>query len=67
MAKKTVVPVWEKFSLTMEEASEYFGIGTGRIREITNEDNCPFVLWVGCKRLIKRQKFEEYLAGIKQI
>ena len=29
-------------------------IGTGKLREITNDKNCNFVLWVGNKRLIKK-------------
>lgn len=56
------VPIWNKSNLTIEEASAYFGIGVKKIRELTNNDNCPFVLWVGNKRLIKRVKFEEYLS-----
>ena len=59
MAKE--VPIWEKSNLTLEEAAAYSGIGTGKLREITNDKNCNFVLWVGNKRLIKRRKFEKYL------
>lgn len=55
------VPVWEKSNLTLEEAAAYFGIGTGKLRQITNGEHCPYVLWVGNKRLIKRVPFEEYL------
>lgn len=60
-----MVFVWS--SLTKGEAAQYFGIGTSKLRELSNEDNCPFVLWVGSKRLIKRQKLEEYLLGLKSI
>lgn len=55
------VPVWEKANLTVEEAAAYFNIGTKKIREITNNDGCKFVLWIGNKRLIKRKQFEDYL------
>lgn len=55
------VPIWEKLNLTMEEAAAYSNIGINKIREISNEDTCPFVLWVGNKRLIKRRKFDEYI------
>lgn len=55
------VPIWEKLNLTIEEASEYSNIGVNKIREISNDDNCPFVLWIGNKRLIKRRKFDEYI------
>lgn len=55
------VPVWEKANLTLEEAAAYFGIGINKLREITNDDKCKFVLWVGNKRLIKRKQCEIYL------
>ena len=51
------VPIWEKANLTIEEAAAYFGIGTNKLRAMTDGENCPFVLWVGSKRLIKRRKF----------
>lgn len=56
-----VVPIWEKSNLTLEEAAAYSGIGTGKLREITNDKNCNFVLWVGNKRLIKRKLLDKYL------
>ncbi|MCI8765014.1 MAG: helix-turn-helix domain-containing protein [Lachnospiraceae bacterium] len=55
------VPIWEKLNLTVEEAAAYSGIGINRIRELSNDDKCSFVLWVGNKRLIKRKKFVEYV------
>lgn len=55
------IPVWEKMNLTIEEAAAYSNIGLNRIRELSNGDNCPFVLWVGKKRLIKRKKFQEFM------
>lgn len=55
------VPVWEKVALTLEEAAAYSNVGINRIREISNDENCPFVLFVGNKRLIKRKPFEKYL------
>ncbi|WP_238726901.1 MerR family transcriptional regulator [Diplocloster modestus] len=33
------------------------GIGTGKVRELTNEMDCYFVLWVGSERLIKKRFF----------
>ncbi len=61
MDSKKIVPAWEKSNLTLEEASAYFGIGINKLREITNDKNCKFVLWVGNKRLIKRKLFDEYI------
>lgn len=49
------VPLWKKMNLTVEEAAEYSGIGVSKIKEISNQKNCPFVLWNGTKRLIKKK------------
>ncbi|WP_416740900.1 excisionase [Agathobacter rectalis] len=46
--------------MTLEEASAYFGIGQNKLRELTNSDSCPYVIWCGNKRLIKRKLFLEY-------
>ncbi len=64
---KNEVPIWEKVNLTLEEAAAYFGIGINKLRELTNKDDCPYVLWVGSKRLIKRVKMEEYLSKLYSI
>ena len=56
------IPLWEKTNRTLEEASAYCGIGINKLREMSNDDNCSFVLWNGSKRLIKRKKLDEYLA-----
>ena len=58
---KQEVPIWEKVNLTLEEASAYSGIGINTLRDLTNENNCNFVLFVGTKRLIKRKLFEKFL------
>ena len=55
------VPIWEKSNLTLEEAAAYSGIGIGKLREISNDERCRFVLWVGNKRLIKRRLLDEYI------
>lgn len=54
------VPLWEKSNLTLEEAAAYSGIGINKLRKMTDEPACNFVLWNGTKRLIKRRKLDEY-------
>lgn len=61
MTKKIEVPVWEKSNLTVSEAAALFGIGEHKIRELTDSEDCQFVIWVGSKRLIKRKAFEKFL------
>ena len=58
---KENVPIAEKALLTLEEAAKYFNIGVNKLRFMTNEESCPYVVWNGSKRLIKRKPFEEYL------
>lgn len=58
---KREIPVWEKVSLTLEEAAQYTGIGINRLREISDDKSCDFVLWVGNKRLLKRKRLEEFI------
>ena len=60
---KNDVPIADKALLTVEEAAVYYNIGMNKLREITSDDRCPYVLWNGCKRLIKRKPFEEFLYG----
>lgn len=54
------VPIWQKSNLTIEEAAAYSGIGMNKLRQLTDDEGCQFVLWVGSKRLVKRQKLDEY-------
>ena len=55
------VSISEKPNLTVEEAAVYFNIGENKLRELTDRNNCNFVLFVGRKRLIKRKQFESFL------
>lgn len=58
---KESVPIWEKAALTLEEAAAYTSIGVNKLRELTNDPRCEFVIYVGRKRLIKRKLLEKYL------
>ena len=59
-SKMSSVPIWKKMNLTVEEASEYSGIGASKIKELSNSEDCPFVLWNGAKRLIKRKQLDKF-------
>lgn len=65
--EKNHMPIWEKPSLTLKEASEYTGIGVNKLREISNQKNCDFVFWVGQKRMFKRELLDKYLKKIYSI
>ena len=56
------IPVWEKYTLTVEEASKYFRIGEGKIRRLADIVPTPdWVLMNGSRIQIKRRKFEQFI------
>lgn len=59
---KLEVPIWEKVMLTKEEVAAYSHVGINKLEELLKIPNCPFVLYVGKKKLIKRREFEKFLA-----
>ena len=59
--KENPVPIWERTTRTLMEAVQYTGIGRDKLREISDREDCDFVLWVGNKRFLKREKLEEYI------
>ena len=56
------VPIHLKVTLTIREAAEYSNIGINKIDSLLRTPNCPFVLYVGTKKLVKRKEFEEFLS-----
>lgn len=56
------VPIHLKMNLTSKEAAEYSNIGINKIDSMLRTSNCPFVLYVGTKKLVKRKEFEEYIS-----
>lgn len=53
---------------TIEEASKYSRIGINRLRRMTLDVSCPFVLLVGeGKRLIKVEPFKAWLNGVAYV
>lgn len=62
MNQKKTIPIWEKFNLTISEASEYFNLGEKKMRLLAdNYSDSGFVLQNGSKTLIKRNKFEAFI------
>lgn len=56
------VPVHLKMTLTIREAAQYSNIGINKIDSMLRMPNCPFVLYVGTKKLVKRKEFEQYIS-----
>ena len=61
------VPVWVKPYLTIDAETAYTGIGRVKLFEMTSQEICPFVLWVGNRRMIKRRVFDEYIEKMYSI
>ena len=56
------VPIHLKMTLTIREAADYSNIGINKIESLLRVPNCPFVLYVGTKKLVKRKEFEEFIS-----
>ncbi len=56
------VPIHLKMTLTAKEAAAYSNIGINKIDSMLRSPNCPFVLFVGSKKLVKRKEFEQYIS-----
>ena len=69
MKKETEkVPVWEKYTLTIAEASDYFNIGESKLRRFLSEhERESYILMNGTKVLIKRKQFEKVIDGLGTI
>ena len=66
--ERIVVPVWEKYTMSIEEAAAYFRIGENKLRKIISEDkDVDFILWNGNRAQIKRKKFEAYIDKLNLI
>ena len=59
--EKYDIPLYRKPFLSIEEDVAYTGIGRDKLYELTNPEDCPFVLWIGNRRMIKRRVFDEYI------
>ena len=62
------VPVWEKYTLTIAEASDYFNIGENKLRRFLSEhEGEDYILMNGVKVHVKRKLFEQMIDKIGSI
>lgn len=53
---------WNKHNLTVEEAAVYFHIGENRLRALIAENPmASYLLKIGSRTLIKKNKFADFL------
>lgn len=59
---KYEIPVWRKYTLSVQEAAEYFRIGDKKLNKLIDENpNAEFILWNGSRPQIKRKLFEQFV------
>lgn len=56
--ENTLVPVSEKYTLTIKEAASYFNIGTKKMRRLAEDNRGRFAVFSGNRYLIIRPQFE---------
>lgn len=64
----TDVPIWEKYTLTIEEAAKYFRVGENKLRKLAEENpHAGWVIWNGNRVQIKRKQFEKIIDSLEAI
>jgi hypothetical protein len=56
-----------KLCLTISEAVAYSGLSRYRIASMLKEPNCPFVLYVGSKKMVKRAEFDHFIHNVNKV
>ena len=60
--KQTDIPIWERYTLTIEEAAKYFRIGENKLRRLAEENkNANWLIMNGNRIQIKRKQFEKII------
>lgn len=67
-SNKFNIPIWEKYTLSIEEATEYFRIGENKLRALANDfKDADWLLWNGNRMQIKRKLFETFIDKLNYI
>ena len=62
MSNMPQIPFWQRYTMSVEEASQYFRIGENKLRRIISENkDADFLLWNGNRPQIKWILFEKYI------
>ena len=62
------IPVWEKYTLSIEEASRYFRIGEKKLRKLAEENpDASWLIMNGNRVQIKRKQFEKVIDSLEVI
>lgn len=66
-ARSAAKPIWEKNCLSIEEAAAYSGIGIMKLRQLSRQKKCPFVMPLGNQVFIVREKLDRYIKDRNRI
>lgn len=62
------VPIWEKYTLTIEEAARYFRVGEKKLRKLAEENpDANWLIMNGNRVQIKRKQFEKVIDSLDVI
>lgn len=61
------VEICDKIAWTIPETAKMSNIGENKLYELVKNPRCPFVLFVGNKRLIKKNEFVKYISDNVEI
>ena len=62
------VPIWEKYTLTIEEAAKYFRFGEKKLRKLVEENSdANWLIMNGNRVQIKRRQFEKVIDSLDVI
>lgn len=68
MDNENNIPIWKKYTLTVEESAKYFRIGEKKLRKLAEENpDAEWLLLNGNRVQIKRKLFENFIDTIDQI
>lgn len=62
------IPIWGKYTLTIEEASKYFRIGEKKLRKLADDNpDASWIIMNGNRLQIKRRQFEKVIDSLEVI
>lgn len=62
-----MILIKDKVTFTVAEAAAYSNIGINKLESLLRDLRCPFVLYVGKKKLVKRKEFEKFISDNAEI
>ncbi len=65
--EKELVPIKDKYLLTIREAGAYFNLGIKKLRRMAEDNTDNFSIYNGSRYMIIRHKLEKYLEETSSI